>query len=135
MALGWGEPGIAVADLLPLHLGMADMTLHSQLAQEKRYTGSRSLVAWPIFVLLTSIDRRSKDISIHAIIITELEFCNIERHIFSAHFVECADHAVFEYRPGLSLHLVGVCVNRIGTDRSKKCFRVLTNTLVLVTLG
>jgi len=61
-----------------------------------------------------SVDRRFEDVRILPIIVAKLELCNIERHIFSAHFVGCADYAVFEYRPNLSLHLVSVCVNRIG---------------------
>jgi hypothetical protein len=47
----------------------------------------------------TPRDRRSENIRILPVIITELEFGNIERHIFPAHFVECADHATLEDRP------------------------------------
>src|ERR1700730_4570704 len=46
-----------------------------------------------------SVDRRPKDIRVLAVIISELEFCNIERHIFAAHFVERADNAALEDRP------------------------------------
>jgi hypothetical protein len=46
-----------------------------------------------------SFDRRSEDVSVLPIVITELELCNIKRHIFAAHFVECADHAALEDRP------------------------------------
>jgi hypothetical protein len=45
------------------------------------------------------LDRRSEDICVLPVVVTELEFCNIERHIFPAHFVECADHATLEDRP------------------------------------
>jgi hypothetical protein len=48
---------------------------------------------------LTSSDRRSEDVRVLSIIISELEFRDIEWHIFAAHFVECADHATFEDRP------------------------------------
>ena len=54
-----------------------------------------------------SIDCRSEDVRIIPIVITELKFGNIERHIFPAHFVERADHATLENRPeafdGLSM--------------------------------
>lgn len=57
--------------------------------------------------LLESFDRRSEDILVLPIVITELELGNIERHVFSAHFVERADHAALEDRPksldGLSM--------------------------------
>ena len=50
-------------------------------------------------ILSASLDRRSENVRVLAIIIAELELCNIERHIFAAHFVECADHAALENRP------------------------------------
>jgi hypothetical protein len=50
----------------------------------------------------------SENVYIHAVIIAELELGNIERHIFSAHFVEGADDATLEDRPeafdGLRMH-------------------------------
>jgi hypothetical protein len=56
---------------------------------------------------LASLDRRSENVRVLPIVITELEFGNIERHIFPAHFVERADHAALEDRPeafdGLSM--------------------------------
>jgi hypothetical protein len=59
-------------------------------------------------VLLASLNRRSENISVLPIIIAELKFGNIERHIFSAHFVERADYAALEDRPealdGLSMN-------------------------------
>jgi hypothetical protein len=59
-------------------------------------------------VPLTSIDRRSENICVLPVIITELELGNIERHVFAAHFVKCSDHAAFEDRPkafdGLSMN-------------------------------
>src|ERR1700730_2505595 len=47
----------------------------------------------------TSVDCRSKNIRILPIVISELELGDIERHIFAAHFVECADYAALEDRP------------------------------------
>jgi hypothetical protein len=46
-----------------------------------------------------SLNRRSENIPIFAIIIAELELGDIERHIFPAHFVERADNAALENRP------------------------------------
>jgi hypothetical protein len=57
--------------------------------------------------LSASLDRRPENVRVPTIIILELELGNIEWHIFSAHFVERADHAAFENRPktfdGLSM--------------------------------
>jgi hypothetical protein len=47
----------------------------------------------------TPLDRRSEIVHVLTIVISELEFGDIERHIFAAHFVERADHAALEYRP------------------------------------
>jgi hypothetical protein len=49
--------------------------------------------------VLASFDRRSENVRVLPVIITELEFGNIERHVFPAHFVECTDHAALENRP------------------------------------
>ena len=57
---------------------------------------------------LASLDCRSEYIHIFAVIISELEFGDIERHIFPAHFVECADYATLEYRPEA---FNGLCMN------------------------
>jgi len=46
-----------------------------------------------------SLDRRSEDVRVLPIVITELELGDIQRHIFAAHFVERADHATLEDRP------------------------------------
>jgi hypothetical protein len=40
-----------------------------------------------------------EDICIEAVVIPELKLSNVERHIFCADFVECADHAALEDRP------------------------------------
>jgi hypothetical protein len=42
---------------------------------------------------------RSKHIGIEAVVVPELKFRDVERHIFRRHFVERADHAAFEDRP------------------------------------
>lgn len=51
--------------------------------------------------------RGSKHIGIATVVVAELKFRDVERHIFGAHFVECADHAAFEQRPE-TLNRVGV---------------------------
>jgi hypothetical protein len=56
----------------------------------------------------TSLDRRSENVRILPVIISELKLGDIERHIFAAHFVECADHAALEDRPK--------AFNRVGMD-------------------
>ena len=50
-------------------------------------------------VPLASPNRRSENIRVLPIVIAELELGNIERHIFAAHFVECADDTALEDRP------------------------------------
>jgi hypothetical protein len=50
-------------------------------------------------VFSTSLDRRSEYVRVLPVVIAELEFGDIERHIFSAHLVKCADHAALENRP------------------------------------
>jgi len=49
-------------------------------------------------------------------IVPELEFRNIERHIFPADLVERADHAPLEYRPE--------AFNRVRVDRADNVFAV-----------
>jgi hypothetical protein len=57
---------------------------------------------------LTSLDCRPENIRVLPIVIAKLELGNIERHIFAAHFMECADDAALEDRPeafdGLSVN-------------------------------
>src|SRR5580693_3776650 len=48
---------------------------------------------------LASAYRRSKNIRIEAIVVTELKLCDVKWQIFCADFVERADDAAFEYRP------------------------------------
>jgi hypothetical protein len=68
-------------------------------------------------VSLASLDRRSEDVRALTVVIAELELSDIQRHIFAAHFVECADNAALEDRPkafnGLSVN----CTDNILTSR------------------
>ncbi len=68
---------------------------------------------------LVSASQYSLPENIHVlqIIITELELGNIERHIFAAHFVECADHATLEDRPEAFDGLSVDCANDILASR------------------
>jgi hypothetical protein len=50
-------------------------------------------------MLSNALDRGSENVCVFSIVISELEFGNVERHIFAAHFVECADHATLKDRP------------------------------------
>ena len=59
--------------------------------------------------LSASPDRRSENVRVLPIVISELELGNVQRHIFAAHFVEGADHATLEDRPET---LDGLSVNR-----------------------
>ncbi len=58
-------------------------------------------------VCLTSCDSRSEYVGIEAIVIAELKLRDVQRHIFGAHFVKCANDAPFEDRPK-ALDCVGV---------------------------
>lgn len=49
--------------------------------------------------MLTSVDRCSKNIRVHSVVVAELKFRDVERHVFGAHLVERADRAAFEDRP------------------------------------
>src|SRR5208282_632074 len=57
--------------------------------------------------------RRAEDVGIEAIVVAELKFRNVERHIFGAHFVESADHAAFEDRPEALDCLSVDCANHV----------------------
>ena len=48
---------------------------------------------------LTCAYNRTEDIRIGAVVVAELKLSNVEREIFGADFVECADHAALEDRP------------------------------------
>ncbi len=66
---------------------------------------------------LTSFNCLAEDVRVLPIIVAKLELGNIERHVFPAHFAECADHAALEDRPeafdGLSVN----CADDILTSR------------------
>jgi hypothetical protein len=49
-----------------------------------------------------------KHVGIEAIVVTELKFRDVQRHIFCAHLVESANNAALEQRPK--------AVNRVGVD-------------------
>lgn len=59
-------------------------------------------------MISASLDRRSENIRVLPVIVAELELGDIERHIFTAHFVERSDNAALEDRPetldGLSVN-------------------------------
>ena len=59
---------------------------------------------------LTSAYRRSENIRVEAVVVAELKFRDVQRHIFGADFVERADHAALEDRPE--------AFNRVGVDRA-----------------
>ena len=59
---------------------------------------------------LTSLNRRTENVIVEAVIISELEFGNIQRHVFLADLVERADNAAFHNRPET--------LNRIGVNRT-----------------
>jgi hypothetical protein len=66
--------------------------LEAQGKREKRQALGALLV-------LTSFDRRSENIRVLPIVIAELELGDIEWHVFTAHFMERANHAALENRP------------------------------------
>jgi hypothetical protein len=45
------------------------------------------------------LNRRPENIRVVAIVVPELKFRNVERHVFAAHLVERANDAEFEDRP------------------------------------
>jgi len=40
-----------------------------------------------------------ENVGVHAIVVAELKFRDVQRHVFGAHFVERADNAALEDRP------------------------------------
>ena len=59
---------------------------------------------------LTSANHRTKDIRIGAVVISELKFRDVQRHIFGRNFVEAANDAALEDRPET--------LNRVGVNRT-----------------
>ena len=49
--------------------------------------------------MLISLDRCSENVRVLPVVVTELELGDVERHVFTAHFVERADNAALEDRP------------------------------------
>src|SRR5437899_538455 len=60
--------------------------------------------------LLTSLNRRSEDVCVFAVIVAELELSDIERKVLFADLVEGADAAALNQRPE--------AFNRVGMDRA-----------------
>jgi hypothetical protein len=67
--------------------------------------------------MLASSDRCSEDISIFAVIVAKLEFGDVQRHVFTAHFVKRADDTTFEDRPE--------AFNRVGVDGTDDVFALI----------
>lgn len=63
---------------------------------------------------LASIDRRSKDIRVFPMVVAELEFRDVQRHIFLAHLVECADYTALDDRPEAYRMLRKMSLSRPG---------------------
>src|SRR5580704_3243398 len=97
------RPLVGYFRMAAMGMGAAVIVLRTaQLARLERQSPRR-------FVFVSaSLDRRSEDVHVLPIVVTELEFGDIERHIFAAHFVECADHAALEDRPEA---FDGLCMN------------------------
>jgi hypothetical protein len=51
------------------------------------------------FLNLAPFNCRSENVRVVPIVVAELKFRDIQRHIFGAHLVECANHTAFENRP------------------------------------
>jgi hypothetical protein len=52
-----------------------------------------------MFPFSASLNRRSENVIIEAVVISELKFRDVQRHVFGAHLVERAHHAALEDRP------------------------------------
>src|ERR1700686_4863202 len=57
---------------------------------------------------LASLNSRSEDIIVEAVVVSELKFRDVQRHILAADLVERADDATLEDRPE--------ALNRLGVD-------------------
>jgi hypothetical protein len=66
---------------------------------------------------LAPIDCRSENVRVPPVVVAELEFGDIERHIFAAHFVECTDHTALKDRPEAFDGLSVDCANDILPPR------------------
>jgi hypothetical protein len=61
-------------------------------------------------LLLASLNRRSENVIVKAIVIPKLELCNVQWQVFGANFVERADTPTLEDTPET--------LNRLGVNRS-----------------
>jgi hypothetical protein len=50
-------------------------------------------------MISTSINSGPEDVRIFSVVVTELEFRNIQRHVFAADLVECPDNTALKDRP------------------------------------
>src|ERR1700722_5477954 len=53
-------------------------------------------IKMPSLLLLASLNRRSENVIVKAIIVPELELRNVKMQILFADVVECTDHAAFD---------------------------------------
>jgi hypothetical protein len=58
----------------------------------------------------TSLNRRAENVVIEAVVVAELKFGDIQRHVLFADFVERADDTALEDAPE--------ALNRLGVDRA-----------------
>ena len=59
---------------------------------------------------LASLNRRSENIFVHPVVVPELKFRDVQRHIFGADFVKAANNTALEDAPK--------ALNRIGVNRA-----------------
>jgi hypothetical protein len=64
---------------------------------------------------LASLNRFSKNVRVHAVIISELKFRDVQRHIFGADLVKAANNTAFEDAPK--------ALNRVGVIRPDNILR------------
>lgn len=84
----------------------------------------QSNTQWLLFAMIlfsASLDRRSENVRILAVIVSELEFGNVQWHVLAAHFVECTDDAALENRPEAFDSLRVDCADNIFTPRMVNC--------------
>ena len=64
---------------------------------------------------LAALNRPSENVIVKAIIIPELELCNVKMQVSFANIIECADDAAFEDAPE-ALNCLGMYQNPAGSD-------------------
>jgi hypothetical protein len=77
--------------------------------------------------VLTSTYCCAENVGIEPIVVAELKLGNVQRHIFGAHLVECADYAALEDRPE--------AFNRIRVDRTDNVLLAVTIDRLMVVLA